>query len=85
MCVSVEAKKILRKNGFRDYPKDDDPRFEEMVWLVAKNEELLNPQYFYTLCQVCHKLLHKRFGQNYVAWKGVQKYIEKQKERYGNS
>ena len=85
MCVSIEAQKIIRNQGYRDYPKDDDPRFEEIVRIVADDPSIKNPEHFYTLCKVCHKALHQRYGQNYVAWKATQKYIEKQKERHGNT
>lgn len=85
LCLSTETRKILRKSGYRDYPRDDDPNFHQLIEIVATNPDIVNPQYFYTLCQICHKALHKRFGQNYTAWKPVQIYLAKEKERHGNT
>lgn len=82
LCLSTESQKILRKQGYRDYPADDDPRFEELVWLVARDGDIMDPAHFYTLCKKCHKELHKTYGQNYIAWKPVLAYIEKQKQRH---
>lgn len=84
LCLSVQAKQILRKQGYNKYPDQSDPRFEELVWLVARDPDIVNPKHHYTLCKPCHKEIHKRFGQEYVAWKAVQAYIDKQRTKRYN-
>lgn len=82
-CLSVEAKKLLRKNyKLLEYPDESNPQFEEIVWGISRDPEIMHPEYFYTLCQKCHKELHGRFGQNYEAWKPVKKYLEVQRGKH---
>jgi len=85
LCLSVEVKKLLLKFGYRKYPEESDPKFTDLAWAVAESPDLKNPEHYYTLCKKCHKQLHKIYGQNYIAWKAVKKYIEKQREKLRNA
>lgn len=80
-CLSVESQKLLRTRGKIKYPNEGDSDFDELVWFIAKHDEIINPEFFFTLCKTCHKELHSRYGQNYVAWKPVAKYIEKMRAK----